>query len=409
MAIYNCQNNGTYNTYYLHKDHLGSTDVITNALGNIIDNLSYAPFGMRRNATTWLDQAGITCATTDYGYTSHVQLDTFGLIHMKGRIYDPKIGRFISPDPLAQKVSDPQTLNRYSYCGNNPLNYIDPSGYFSLKSFVKSVVSAAAGTVAFVLSGGNPVVAGMVAGAVYGAMNGGGVKGIVIGAVIGGVSGGVGGIVVSSFGANGAYAMLAAGATYSTATDGLDGLANFAVGVAGGILGSVIGYELATPQAININTSDQSIEDDPLEFNGNKMIASDAKGNTIESWAAASGRYGSSPSDQGVKDFGPIPEGNNYSVNPNNIQKWSDLPVSQKFAAIIGHGEWPGGPAVWGYSRAPIDIPGGSILTRGNFFIHGGWGFETGGCIKILNGDSNFFNYLSGQKGAIPLTVKYGR
>ena len=45
-----------------------------------------------------------------------------------GEMYE-ETGRFISPDSTGQKLDDPQTLNRYSYCTNNPLKYIDPSGH----------------------------------------------------------------------------------------------------------------------------------------------------------------------------------------------------------------------------------------------------------------------------------------
>lgn len=128
VAIFTKRSDSTSNTYYMHKDHLGSTDVITDQAGGITDNLSYDPFGMRRNASTWLDQAGLTCQVTDYGYTGHLHLDDFGLIHMKSRIYDPKLGKFLSPDPVIQNVADMQMINRYSYCTNNPLKYIDPTG-----------------------------------------------------------------------------------------------------------------------------------------------------------------------------------------------------------------------------------------------------------------------------------------
>jgi len=67
---------------------------------------------------------------TDQGFTGHQHLDNFGLIHMGGRIYDPKIGRFLSPDIIiSQDLTNPQTLNPYSYCLNNPLKFIDPTGY----------------------------------------------------------------------------------------------------------------------------------------------------------------------------------------------------------------------------------------------------------------------------------------
>ena len=65
----------------------------------------------------------------DHGYTGQEHMSAFGLINMNGRIYDPYLQRFISPDPYIQDPTDAQNYNRYSYCMNNPLMYTDPSGY----------------------------------------------------------------------------------------------------------------------------------------------------------------------------------------------------------------------------------------------------------------------------------------
>ncbi|HJR68944.1 MAG TPA: RHS repeat-associated core domain-containing protein, partial [Gammaproteobacteria bacterium] len=46
-----------------------------------------------------------------------------GLVHMNGRIYDPKLGRVLSADPYVQFAGDAQSYNRYSYALNNPLAY----------------------------------------------------------------------------------------------------------------------------------------------------------------------------------------------------------------------------------------------------------------------------------------------
>jgi RHS repeat-associated protein len=54
--------------------------------------------------------------------------DEFTLINMNGRMYDPMIGRFLSPDPYVQAPDYSQNFNRYSYCLNNPLKYTDPDG-----------------------------------------------------------------------------------------------------------------------------------------------------------------------------------------------------------------------------------------------------------------------------------------
>ena len=73
------------------------------------------------------------------GYTGHEMLDTVGIIHMNGRIYDATLGRFMQADPVIQFPHYTQSHNRYSYVLNNPLNATDPSGYFFKKLFRKLV------------------------------------------------------------------------------------------------------------------------------------------------------------------------------------------------------------------------------------------------------------------------------
>ena len=86
------------------------------------NEIRYDPWGNRYVVESFLDEV------IDRGYTGHEHLDQLGLIDMKGRMYDPKLGRFLSPDPFVQAPTDPQNYNRYSYCLNNPLKYTDPSG-----------------------------------------------------------------------------------------------------------------------------------------------------------------------------------------------------------------------------------------------------------------------------------------
>ena len=68
----------------------------------------------------------------DRGYCGHEHIDELALINMNGRMYDPLLGRFLSPDNYIQSITDPQNFNRYSYCLNNPLKYTDPDGEFVL-------------------------------------------------------------------------------------------------------------------------------------------------------------------------------------------------------------------------------------------------------------------------------------
>ncbi len=116
---------------YFHKDHLGSSLVITDNNGNAIETAEYTPFGCLRN------HAGSTAS--NYKFTDQEFDPSSGLYNYNARLYDPNIGTFISPDPFVQAPFDPQTLNRYTYVRNNPLIYIDPSGYSWLSKAWKKV------------------------------------------------------------------------------------------------------------------------------------------------------------------------------------------------------------------------------------------------------------------------------
>ncbi|WP_181832232.1 RHS repeat-associated core domain-containing protein [Capnocytophaga ochracea] len=66
----------------------------------------------------------------DRGFTGHEHLQTVGLIHMNGRLYDPVLHRFLQPDNFVQDPFNTQNFNRYGYCLNNPLVYVDENGEF---------------------------------------------------------------------------------------------------------------------------------------------------------------------------------------------------------------------------------------------------------------------------------------
>jgi RHS repeat-associated protein len=72
---------------------------------------------------------------TDKLFTGQ-RLDDTGLYYYGARYYDPTIGRFISPDSIVQSPNNPQSLNRYSYCLNNPLRYTDPTGQLTQEEYI---------------------------------------------------------------------------------------------------------------------------------------------------------------------------------------------------------------------------------------------------------------------------------
>jgi RHS repeat-associated protein len=116
--------------YYVLKDHLGSITGLVDQNGNLVEEYSYDAWGRRRNPATgaYLATATNPNYLIDRGYTGHEHLDEFGLINMNGRLYDPVLGRMLSPDNYVQDATSTQTFNRYSYAHNNPLSYVDPDG-----------------------------------------------------------------------------------------------------------------------------------------------------------------------------------------------------------------------------------------------------------------------------------------
>lgn len=115
---------------YIGRDHLGSITHITDNTGNLLYEYSYDPWGRLRNPMT---QQVYDVGMEPYlflgrGYCGHEHLDWCGLINMNARLYDPTVGRFLSPDPYVQAPDFSQNFNRYSYCLNNPLRYTDISG-----------------------------------------------------------------------------------------------------------------------------------------------------------------------------------------------------------------------------------------------------------------------------------------
>ncbi|MGC1121954.1 MAG: RHS repeat-associated core domain-containing protein [Candidatus Methanofastidiosia archaeon] len=104
-------------TYYYHNDHLGSPRIITDEDGDVVTGIDYLPFG----------ESELKGESEDYLFTGKEE-DVSELYYYGARYYDPAIGRFISRDPFRGVMSDPRSLNRYTYVLNNPLRNRDPWG-----------------------------------------------------------------------------------------------------------------------------------------------------------------------------------------------------------------------------------------------------------------------------------------
>lgn len=111
--------------YYYHYDGIGSTIALTDLSGDIVNKYAYDAFGdvlsqeeTIPNSFKYVGRFGVT----DEGN---------GLLYMRARYYDPKIGRFINKDPMGSAGG----LNVYSYTGDNPINWVDPLGLLGIAFF----------------------------------------------------------------------------------------------------------------------------------------------------------------------------------------------------------------------------------------------------------------------------------
>ena len=170
--------------FYYFADHLGSSRVLTNSSGTVVEDSDFYPFGGERVV--------VNNDPNPYKFTGKERDTESGLDYFIARYYSSAYGRFLSPDeftggpvdayssndplppgPLPYAlITNPQSLNKYSYAYNQPLKYIDPDGHDVTVAVVEA--SVAAGSTA---SSGASVV-----GAVAAAAKTGVAAGIVVGA-----------------------------------------------------------------------------------------------------------------------------------------------------------------------------------------------------------------------------------
>ena len=109
--------------WFYHSDHLGSTTLITNESGDIVENTFYLPYG-------GIDSGG----TQEIKLYEGKELDSgTGQYYYGARYYDPEKRIFIQPDSIIPNIYDPQQLNIYAFERNNPYTYIDPTGNFAVQ------------------------------------------------------------------------------------------------------------------------------------------------------------------------------------------------------------------------------------------------------------------------------------
>ena len=148
--VYVRVNFGQWKLHYIYRDYQGSVTDITDASGTVVHRMRYSPWGklLHTDGTPYTRSEELS---TDYdrllllgrGYTGHEYLPWFGLVNVNARLYDPAIGRFLSPDPYVQMPDFTQNFNRYAYAFNNPMKFVDPDG--EIAWFIPVIIGAVVG------------------------------------------------------------------------------------------------------------------------------------------------------------------------------------------------------------------------------------------------------------------------
>ena len=166
--------------YYIYNAH-GDVVGLVNDTGTVLNTYEYTPWGEIRNETETIDNP--------IKYAGEYYDDELGMYYLRARYYNPQIKRFTSYDIEEGEISSPLDMNRYVYCRNNPVKYVDPTGEsvvltcIILGAVVGAVIGGTAGGVASFNKYGTVkwqwVAGGMVLGGISGALIGWGAGAIV--------------------------------------------------------------------------------------------------------------------------------------------------------------------------------------------------------------------------------------
>ena len=162
---------------YIHADHLGGANVVTDDQGAAREIFEYAPFG---ESTVSQNLWPSGTEETSHKFTGKEEDET-GLYYYGARYYNPELGRFLTADSMVAYPEDPQSFNRYSYVHNNPINLVDPTGHWAW--FIPMIIGAIKGAII-----GAAIGTGLAA-ATGGEMGKGAMLGAIGGTFLGGTTG----------------------------------------------------------------------------------------------------------------------------------------------------------------------------------------------------------------------------
>ena len=135
VAKYNYWNgNKSEYTYYTQNAH-GDVVNLTDSTGAVTKKYTYDAFGVEKN----IDKND----TNAFRYCGEYFDKETATVYLRARYYNPSTGRFTQRDSLAGNITDPLSLNLYTYCANNPVFFCDPSGHFVVEAALATTAAAA--------------------------------------------------------------------------------------------------------------------------------------------------------------------------------------------------------------------------------------------------------------------------
>ena len=228
------------NYYYLHRDYLGSILAITDADGDFKEKRHFDAWG---NVVKLEDGNGNVLSSFDIldrGYTGHEHLLSVGIINMNGRLYDPLLHRFLSPDNFVQDPYNTQNFNRYGYVLNNPLKYTDPSGEFLIAALFGAAIGVITNGIGNLIQD-KGFFKGAVGAAFFGAV--GGTAAFGIGEITTTIASSIGNVAAGTFQA-GAHSLL--GGALSVAQGGEFGAGVLSGAISSGIASGMNGIKIGS-------------------------------------------------------------------------------------------------------------------------------------------------------------------
>ncbi|MGI8819546.1 MAG: RHS repeat domain-containing protein [Chthoniobacterales bacterium] len=129
---------------FFHQDRLGNVSAVTGPYGVLLEQYRYDAYGK----PTFIGPRGVELQRSRINnrflFTGREWVQNYGFYEFRARAYNPRLGRFMSEDPMGFAAGD---ANLFRYCAGDPVNFVDPSGLFEFGEFARGAANVALGSI----------------------------------------------------------------------------------------------------------------------------------------------------------------------------------------------------------------------------------------------------------------------